>query len=69
MPVAFVLPNNGSGIDEALLIAHCKKQIANYKVPHHVLSIDAFPFTPSANGNKIQKAKLREMAVAALLGK
>ncbi len=69
MPVAFVLPKNGAAVDEAALIAHCKHQMANYKVPHHVLPIEAFPFTPSANGNKIQKAKLREMAAAALLGK
>jgi len=66
IPVAFVLPKDGARVDEAVLIAHCKKQIANYKVPHHVLPIDAFPFTPSANGNKIQKAKLRDMAMAAL---
>lgn len=66
VPVAFVLPASGNAVDEAALIAHCKNQIANYKVPHHVLPIAAFPFTPSANGNKIQKAKLREMAVAAL---
>ncbi len=66
LPVAFVLPKNGVAVDEAALIAHCKKQIANYKVPHHVLPIDVFPFTPSANGNKIQKAKLREMAAEAL---
>jgi fatty-acyl-CoA synthase len=65
-PVAFVVPKNGDAIDEGALIAHCKKQIAQFKVPHHVLSIAAFPFTPSANGNKIQKAKLREMAAAAL---
>ena len=65
-PVAFVVPNHKQAIDEAALIAHCKKQIAHFKVPHHVLTITAFPFTPSANGNKIQKAKLREMAVAAL---
>ncbi len=69
VPVAFVIPRNGAGVDEAALIAHCAKQIAHYKVPHHVLPIDAFPFTPSANGNKIQKAKLREMAAAALHGK
>jgi fatty-acyl-CoA synthase len=65
-PVAFVVPKNGDAVDEGLLIAHCAKQIAQYKVPHHVLAIDAFPFTPSANGNKIQKARLREMAAAAL---
>jgi len=69
VPVAFVVPKNAAGVDAEALIAHCKKQIANYKVPHHVLPIDAFPFTPSANGNKIQKAKLREMASAALQGK
>jgi fatty-acyl-CoA synthase len=66
VPVAFVLPKPGASVDEAALIAHCKKQIANYKVPHHVLPIAEYPFTPSANGNKIQKAKLREMAAAAL---
>ena len=69
VPVAFVLPKNGAGVDEAELIAHCKKQIANYKVPHHVLPIVEYPFTPSANGNKIQKAKLREMAAAVLRDK
>ncbi|MEQ1775228.1 MAG: AMP-binding protein, partial [Burkholderiales bacterium] len=65
-PVAFVVPKNNDVLDEGALIAHCAKQIAQFKVPHHVLRIDAFPFTPSANGNKIQKAKLREMAAAAL---
>jgi fatty-acyl-CoA synthase len=66
VPVAFVQSRHGAGVNEAALIEHCKKQIANYKVPHHVLAIGEFPFTPSANGNKIQKAKLREMAAAAL---
>jgi len=68
VPVAFVQPRRGTRVDEAELIAHCRKQIANFKVPHHVLPIGEFPFTPSANGNKIQKAKLREMALAALHG-
>ena len=69
MPVAFVLSKNADGtIDEAALIAHCKQKIAHYKVPHHVLAIDVFPFTPSANGNKIQKSKLRDIALAVLRG-
>lgn len=69
MPVAFVLSKNADGaIDEAAIIAHCKQKIAHYKVPHHVLAIDVFPFTPSANGNKIQKAKLRDIAQAVLRG-
>jgi fatty-acyl-CoA synthase len=65
-PVAFVIPRNGAAVDAAALIAHCAQRIAKYKVPEHVLPIDTFPFTPSANGNKIQKAKLREIALAAL---
>lgn len=69
VPVAFVQPRNGAGFDEGALIEHCKKQIANYKVPHHVLPIGEFPFTSSANGNKIQKAKLREMASSVLQSK
>ena len=65
-PVAFVIARDGVAVDESALIAHCAQRIAKYKVPEHVLPIDAFPFTPSANGNKIQKAKLREIAHAAL---
>jgi len=65
-PVAFVIPEAGHAFDEAGLIAHCARRIAKFKVPERVLPIDAFPVTPSANGNKIQKAKLREIALAAL---
>ena len=66
LPVAWVLLKPGAVLDEPALIAHCASQIANYKVPKHVLAIAEFPFTPSANGNKIQKAKLRDMATAQL---
>ena len=69
LPVAWVTLKSGARLDEAALTAHCAKQIANYKVPKFVLAIDEFPFTPSANGNKIQKAKLRDMAAASLAGK
>lgn len=65
-PVAFVIPEAGHAFDEAGLIAHCARRIAKFKVPERALPIDAFPVTPSANGNKIQKAKLREIALAAL---
>jgi fatty-acyl-CoA synthase len=65
-PVAFVIPRNGAAVDAPALIAHCAQRIAKFKVPDAILSIDAFPFTPSANGNKVQKAKLREIAHATL---
>ena len=69
VPVAFVVPKSRSGVDEGALIEHCARQIAHYKVPQHVLAIDEFPFTPSANGNKIQKARLREIAAETLQGR
>ena len=62
--VAFVIAPGG--IDEAAAIARCRERLARYKVPVRVLTIDAFPTTQSANGTKIQKVKLRELAAAAL---
>jgi len=52
--------------DAAEIAAYCARRIAKFKVPEHVIVIDAFPITPSANGNKVQKAKLRELAHAML---
>lgn len=59
--VAFVIPA-GPDYDEAAVIAHCEAGLAKYKVPARAIPLDAFPVTQSANGVKIQKAKLREMA-------
>jgi fatty-acyl-CoA synthase len=60
--VAFVILKPGAALDEAAAIAHCKRGLANYKVPVRVFAIDDFPKTPSPNGFKIQRNKLREMA-------
>ena len=60
--VAFVVLQPGAALDEAAVIAHCKHGLANYKVPMRVFAIDAFPVTPSPNGSKIQRNKLREQA-------
>ncbi|MDH5520934.1 MAG: AMP-binding protein [Acidimicrobiia bacterium] len=70
-PVAFVTgPFGVDGrpreLDEAAVIDHCAACLARYKVPIRVLVVDEFPTTPSANGTKIQKVKLREMAAAAV---
>ncbi len=64
--VAFVILKPGVPLDEAAVVAHCKSGLANYKVPARVFAIDDFPKTPSPNGFKIQRAKLREMALAKL---
>jgi fatty-acyl-CoA synthase len=65
--VAFVIPESGAHVDESAIRAHCAKRIAGYKVPKRVFAVDAFPVTYSANGTKVQKGKLREMA-AVLVG-
>ncbi|MDH3301742.1 MAG: AMP-binding protein [Acidimicrobiia bacterium] len=63
-PVAFVIGRFDG--DESAVIDHCAARLARYKVPIRVLVVDEFPTTPSANGTKIQKVRLREMAAAAL---
>lgn len=61
-PVACVIADAGAAPDEAAIIRHAAHRLARHKVPVRVLVIDAFPVTSSANGTKIQKAKLREIA-------
>jgi fatty-acyl-CoA synthase len=61
-PIAFARPRSGSKIDEQALIAFAAERIAKYKVPVRIFPIDEFPTTPSANGTKIQKTRLRELA-------
>jgi fatty-acyl-CoA synthase len=64
--VAFVVAADGAGFDEAALARHCARDLAKFKVPVRIFAIDAFPVTESANGVKIQKTKLRDMALARL---
>lgn len=61
--VAFVVPVSGAAPREADVIASCAKLMAPFKVPARVWIVDTFPTTPSANGTKIQRGKLREMAL------
>jgi fatty-acyl-CoA synthase len=63
-PVAFVVAPNG--VHEERTIEYCSRHLARYKVPVRVIVIDEFPTTPSANGTKIQKVKLRSLARSAL---
>ncbi|MCG8493562.1 MAG: AMP-binding protein [Sneathiellales bacterium] len=55
---AFVI---GSAAPADILI-HCQQTLAGYKLPIHMEMVDTFPMTESANGLKIQRAKLRQMA-------
>ena len=65
-PVAFVLRDEDTQLNENEIIDYCKQELAGFKVPIRVLEIENFPTTPSPNGTKIQKATLRKLAMESL---
>ncbi len=58
--MAVIKLKNGHNATKEELISHCKENIANFKVPKFVWFVDEYPMTESG---KIQKFKLRDMAV------
>ncbi len=64
--VAFVATEPGAALSEAGVIAAARQRMAGFKVPARVWLVDALPLTASANGAKVQRAKLREMALERL---
>ena len=60
--VAFVIPSTEPP-EQGALIARLRERLAAYKVPARIYVVDAFPVTDSANGVKIQRARLRAMAM------
>jgi acyl-CoA synthetase (AMP-forming)/AMP-acid ligase II len=63
VPVAYVVPASGAAIDADAIVAWARERLANYKVPRHVVPLDALPI--NATG-KIVKQDLRERAAAEL---
>ena len=64
--VGFVTLKPGATLDEPALVARARDAMARYKAPARIVAVPDFPMTESANGMKIQKAKLREMAAGLL---
>ena len=60
--VAFVIPA-GEPPHQETLTARLRERLAGYKIPARIYVVDAFPVTDSANGVKIQRARLRAMAM------
>jgi fatty-acyl-CoA synthase len=60
--VAFVIREDGAELRESDVVDHCAAALAQYKVPWRVFFVDSFPTTPSANGDKVQRGRLRELA-------
>ena len=57
VPVLFVVMKPGATLDEAALLAHCRRHLSAYKVPHAVLGTTEIPRTGSG---KVMRFKLRE---------
>jgi acyl-CoA synthetase (AMP-forming)/AMP-acid ligase II len=62
VPAAFVELTAGASATEAELIAHCKGQLASFKLPRHVRFVEEWPMSTS----KIQKYRLRTRLVEEL---
>ena len=62
VPAAFVELAAGATATEAELIAHCKGQLASFKLPRHVRFVEEWPMSTS----KIQKYRLRTRLVEEL---
>jgi fatty-acyl-CoA synthase len=59
VPVAFVQRRGDSALGEREVIDYCRGKVATFKIPRHVIFIDAMPMTASG---KIRKVELRETA-------
>jgi fatty-acyl-CoA synthase len=61
VPCACVIPKPGAEVTQEALVAFCRGQLASFKIPRYTVMLDAFPMTSSG---KVQKFKLRDIAVA-----
>lgn len=57
--MAYIIPSAASHSDASDIIAWCRKEMANYKVPRHVKFVESFPLNASG---KVMKFELRERA-------
>jgi fatty-acyl-CoA synthase len=59
--MAWVRLRPGAAVSEAELVAYCKERLASFKTPRYWQFVESFPMTVTG---KVQKFRLREMAVA-----
>ena len=64
--VAFIIPVESEKLDEKQILFTVGQRLAAFKVPARAWFVERFPVTESANGVKIQRARLREMALERL---
>jgi fatty-acyl-CoA synthase len=61
--VAYVILRAGTPLAEAELLAFCRGKIASFKIPRAVRFVTDVPRTPSPHGDKVQRGRLRELAL------
>jgi fatty-acyl-CoA synthase len=66
--VAFILAAPGARPEEAVLLAACRRELARFKQPARIVTLEAFPVTEGPNGVKVQRARLRQMAAELTAG-
>ena len=62
-PYGFVTCKPGERFDEAEVLAFARARMARYKLPARIIRLDSFPTVQSANAIKVQKTRLRELAL------
>ena len=60
---AFVTPAPGQSADEQSLLDHCRRYLANYKIPRHLVIETSLPLLPN---NKPDKRRLKQTAFEAV---
>jgi len=58
---AFVVPRAGASLDVAAVLAHCREEMASYKVPRHLFALPAGE-VPRTGTQKVDKPRLRKVA-------
>jgi fatty-acyl-CoA synthase len=61
--VAFVELFPAAAADADVLLAHCRRDLAGYKVPSALHLVTDWPTVEGTNGRKIQKVRLRDRAM------
>jgi fatty-acyl-CoA synthase len=61
--MAWIVPRAGAQLDHDAVADFCRGKVAHQKVPRYVRCVDEFPMTVTG---KVQKFKLREMAIEEL---
>ncbi len=61
--MAWIMPKRGEIVTEEEIREFCREHIAHYKIPRYVKFVDEYPMTVTG---KIQKFRLREMAIEEL---